>query len=240
MNWYQVICNILINLCSNFLFVGGIGILLWFMYHRELSDARRFFGFKRQTQIYISGHEDKDTATRKVVTVVEYEAAIELKNTLRDLSGREFIRKIAGLIGQDPKLPEPEIEPSPLDPVNAPVQFESIILIGGPVRNQLTKYYATQQMPLLKYETDKEKYLARVEGQYQAIGDSNIRAILVKMILESQIVFFIFGYDEEDTKCAVRHLAKNWRDFGKRFAGQAFGICLSITNGKTKEEKIVL
>ena len=175
MNWYQVICNILINLCSSFLFVGFIGILLWLMYHKELLDAKQFFGFKRQTQVYISGHEDKGTKTRKVVTAVEYEAAVELKNTLRDLSGREFIRKIAGLIGQDPKLPEPEIEPSPLVPVNAPVQFDSIILIGGPLRNQLTNYYAEHHIPLLKFDMAKNKYLERVGGQYQEIGDSTLR-----------------------------------------------------------------
>jgi len=238
MNWSQVICNILINLCSSFLFVGFIGILLWLIYCQELSDARRFFGFKRQTQVYISAHEDKDTVSRAVVTAVEYEAAVELKNTLRDLSGREFIRRIAGLIGQDPKLPEPEIEPSPLDSVNVPVQFESIILIGGPLRNQLTKFYATQQTPLLKF--DEGKYLKRVEGQYQEIGDSKINAILVKMILESQVVFFVFGDGEEHTKCAAKYLAENWRELGNRFTGQAFGICLSVTNGKAKKEKIVL
>jgi hypothetical protein len=209
------------------------------LYRRELLGAKRFFGFKDQTQIYISTHEDKNTATNEVVTALEYEAAVELKNTLRDLSVSEFIRKISGLIGQDPKLPEPIIKSSPLGPVNEPVKSNSIILIGGPLRNQLTMFYAEQEKPWLKYDTVNNEYQEMVNGKYQAISDPNIRAILVKMKMESQTVFFIFGNGEGDTKCAVKHLAENWRELGKRSDGEPFGICLSVTNGMAKELKFV-
>jgi len=104
--------------------------------------------------MYISAHEDKQTLSKKVVTAAEYEAAVEVKNILRDLSGRELVRKIAGLIGQDPRLPEPDIEPSPLEEVREPVCFESVILIGGPLRNQMTKFYA-ERKPLLKLDSGK-------------------------------------------------------------------------------------
>lgn len=259
MNWCQVICDIFINLCSSFLqviwdifinlissilFVGLIWILIIYLYRRELLDAKKFFGFKDQTQIYISTHGDDTINTKEVVTALEYEAAVELKNTLRDLSGSEFIRKISGLIGQDPKLPEPKIEPSRLDIVNAPVQSDSIILIGGPLQNQLAKYYAEQEKPLLKYDIkNKEDHWQKydtVNGKYQDIDVPNTRAILVKMKLERQTVFFIFGDGEKETKCAVKYLAENWRDLKKRSDGQSFGICFSVINGKAKELKFVL
>lgn len=241
MHWSQVLYDISINLCSDCLFVSILGLLLWCAYRREMSEAKRFFGFNQQTQIkmYISAHEDKHTVSKKVVTAVEYEAAVEVKNMLRDLSGREFIHKIAGLIGQDPKFPEPSIEPSPLEEIRASVCFESIILIGGPLRNQLTEFYA-EHKPLLKFDPGKSKYLEKVGSQYQEVSDPSVVAILVKMVLERQVVFFVFGNGEEHTRSAARHLVENWRKLNRRFPGQAFGICLSVTEGRVKEEKVIL
>lgn len=243
MSWLQVLCDIGVNLCSDLLLIIFLGFLLKLLYRRELSKAQTFFGFKQQVQvrIYISAHEDKHTASRRVVTAVEYEAAVEVKNILRDLTGREFIRKIAGLIGQDPKLPEPNIEPAPLDEIREPINFESIILIGGPLRNQLTKFYAGQWQPLLKYDVEKRRYLELIEGQYKEVNALGIVAILVKMVLDTQVVFFAFGDGEEHTRSAARYLAENWLQLNKRFPGKSFGICLSVEkDGKPKERKVIL
>jgi len=231
-----------VNLCSDLLLIALLGMLLWLLYRRELSKAQAFFGFGQQGQvrIYISAHEDQCTASRKVVTAIEYEAAVEVKNTLRDLSGTEFVRKIAGLIGQDPRLPEPTIEPGPLDAVKEPLGFESIILIGGPLRNRLTEFYAEGWQPLLKYAVDRGKYLELIEGEYREVDARDIVAILVKMVLDAQVVFFAFGDGEEDTRSAARYLARNWLQLHKRFRGESFGICLSVEGGKTKERKVVV
>jgi hypothetical protein len=241
MCWLEVLRDIGINCLSSFLFVGFLGLLLWLSYRKELAEAKQFFGFGRQTQVrtYISAHEDKQTASKRVVTAIEYEAAAELKNALQELSGREFIRRIAGLIGQDPKLPEPVIEVSPLEEVKAQPSFDSLILIGGPLRNQVTRLYS-EKGPLLKYDTAQSAYLELVGGSYQKVKDSNVVAILVKMAIEGQTVFFAFGDDEEHTRSAVRHLIANWRELSKRYPNCSIGICLSVDqNGKAKAQKIL-
>ena len=240
MSWLQ---DIGINVCSDFIVIGLLALLLWMLHRKELAEARQFFGLDRQAQIRIcvSGHEHKETVTKKVVTALEYEAAVEMKDALRQITGGEFVRKakifIAGLIGQDPQIPEPIIEVSPLDEVEESPYLDSLVLIGGPVRNQLTKLYS-KAGPLLKFDPVNEKYLEWVGEQYQEIDDFGSVAILVKMIVNGQVVIAAFGTGERHTKGAVQYLIGNWRELNEKYLDQAFGILLSVDGeGKAKVQK---
>jgi len=245
MSCLQILGDIAINVFSDFIFVSLLVLLLWVLRGKELAEAKRFFGFDRQTRIGIrvSGHEDKETRTKGVVTALEYEAAVEIKNALQQLSGRGLIRElrtfIAGLIGQDPKLPGPAIEVSPLIEVKEPPRLDSLILIGGPVRNQLTKFYM-QANPLLKYDPERGKYQGRVGKQYQDIDEFGNVAILVKMILKEQVVIIAFGTGEQHTKSAVQYLISNWKELNKKYPNRAVGVLLSVDNeGNTTVQKMV-
>jgi len=66
------------------------------MLHRKaLVEARQFFGLDRQARIriYVSGYEHKETVTKKVVTALEYDAAVDMKDALRQIAGGEFVRR---------------------------------------------------------------------------------------------------------------------------------------------------
>ena len=140
--------SILLNVASDIIFLAALSALFWMLwYRRVLARARRFFGTDQQTQVqvYISVHEDKETLTKKVVTAEEYEAAVESKDTLeRQLRGSWFGKLavfVAGLLGLDPRIPELVVSVSPSTELNAWPSPGSLILIGGPVRNQVTKFY---------------------------------------------------------------------------------------------------
>lgn len=162
--------DIITNVVSDFIFVllVTIPLLAWSLLSRytRIGKTRQFFGFQQQTQIkiYVSGFEHSGIKTRKVVTALEYETAVEIRETLQQLPGRGTIHRIidylAGIIGQTIRYPEPDIEVSPLGEVKEPPYTESTILIGGPVANQLTKFYL-QDSPKFRFNESTGKYQRR-------------------------------------------------------------------------------
>jgi len=241
----DLLWNFVINLCADVAFVVLLGLLLWVLRGRELGKARLFFGFDGQTQstIYVSGHEDTTTMSRRVVTALEYETAVEIREALRRLSGPELVGKlrasIAGVIGQDSTLPEPIIEVSRLDEVHEGPSAGSLILIGGPLRNQLTRFYLRDNPPF-SFDTVKDKYLERSGGQYREIADYGDVAVVDRMVVNGQVVIVIFGTGERDTQAAARYLIGHWRELHKRYPEQGLGVLLHVqSDGKAKAKRIV-
>jgi hypothetical protein len=117
--------------------------------------------------------------------------------------------------------------------------LDSLVLIGGPLRNQVTRFFAEKE-PLLKFDVAHTVYVERVGEIYQKVETRGIVAILVKMIVEEQTVVFAFGNGEAHTKSAVQYLIENWRKLNREYPHQDLGICLSVDqNGKAKVEKIL-
>jgi hypothetical protein len=243
MDFCRTAYNVSVNLCSNVLFILLIALVLWLLHHGELAEAKRFFClFERAgIKVYVSGHRDAQTVSERVVTAMEYDAAIILKEALQHLSGRGFIGKpakvLAGLIGQAPQLVDVSVEVSPLELVTEPLLDTSVILIGGPLRNQLTAYYA-QFNPFFKYDLDQLRFVERVDNEYKPVEDSNNVSILERMTLNGQVVIFAFGYGEKHTKAAAEYLAANWRQLNKAYPNMAFGIRMSVNDqGRIKVER---
>ena len=181
--------------------------------------------------------------TKKVVTALEYEAAAELKDALRHLSSRGLLPKIAkviaGLIGQTPQFIEAVIEVSPLEHVRDLPHSGSLILVGGPLRNQLTKC-VIEAGSLLKYDTTRGRFVESVDGQYREVADSNNVAVLEKMKVNGRVIILAYGTGEKDTSIAVHHLIENWKRLDKEHLDRAFGIRLSIDSiGKAKVERVI-
>jgi hypothetical protein len=220
--------DIAINIGSDFLFIGLITLLLWLLSPREVEKAHRFFGFRKQSEIkiYISGFSHPGVRTQKVVTALEYEVAVEKKGTLAQLPGTGFVRRlreyVANLIGQDLRYPEPDIEISPLGKITGSPNQRSIILIGGPVSNQISSHYLEQPSVRFRYKGDT--YQKRTNGGYKDLGSGNV-AILEKMKLEEQVLILAHGSGEEQTARAVRYLVQNWKSLYKQYGEEEFAIC---------------
>lgn len=243
MDYLQFIYDVSVNLCSSVLFVLIIAFILWLLRRGELTEAERFFGLSRQAEIkiYISGHEHAETVTKKVVTAMEYHAAIIIRDALQHLSGLGLINRttnaIAGLIGQPPQIVNVTVEVSPLEAVDEPLLDASVILIGGPLRNQWTAYYANEN-PFLKFDVQQGKFVERVGKEYKVVEDSNNVVILEKMNLDGQVVISAFGTGEKHTKAAAAYLAANWRQLNTEYPNISFGIRMSIDDqGRIKVEK---
>lgn len=227
--------DIVTNVVSDFVFVLLISLLLTLMSllfrYGRLGKARQFFGFHQQAQIkiYVSGFGHPGVKTERVVNALEYEAAVEIKHALQRLPGNGFFRRLtdylARLIGQDPRFPEPDIEVSPLHEVKDAPYLGSIILIGGPVSNQLSKFYL-QGSPQFRFDEEKRKYQRRDEDGYQDMESSDNVAIVEKRVIGEQVVILAHGFGEEQTKRAIQHLINHWERLYKQHGKQEFGICV--------------
>jgi hypothetical protein len=227
--------DIITNVVSDFIFVllVTIALLVWGLLSRyaRIGKAQQFFGFQLQTQIkiYVSGFEHSGVKTRRVVTALEYETVVEMRETLQQLPGRGSIHRIvdylAGVIGQTIRYPEPDIEVSPLGEVKEPPYTGSTILIGGPVANQLTKFYL-QDSPKFRFNESAGKYQRRDGEGYRDIESSNDVAVIEKKIVGEQVVILVHGFGEEQTRRAVRHLINNWERLYKQHGTQEFGVCV--------------
>jgi len=212
--------DIITNVISDFIFVLVITLLLlltnWIHRCGRLNKAQRFFGFDQQTQvsIYVSCFEHSGMSTKGVVNAQEYETAIEMRNALQQIQRRGVAHKLrsylAGLIGIDLSFPEPAIKISPLEGVtNPPCCPGNMILIGGPVNNQLTKFHM-QASSQIRFNENTEKYQKRDGKSYQDIEPSGDVAVVERLVIEKQVVILTHGFGEEQTRRAVRYLIAHW------------------------------
>jgi len=168
--------------------------------------------------------------TKGVVNAQEYESAVEMRDALQRLQGRGLIHRLlsylAGWVGQDLRLPEPDIKISPLEDVKNPPYLGSMILIGGPVNNQLAKFYL-QDLPHFRFNKDTEKYQERDGDRYRDVEPSGDVAIIERRVIGKQVVILTHGFGEEQTRRAVRYLINHWERLHKQYVKQGneeFGI----------------
>lgn len=246
----QAMNDILLNLSADliaWLFIVILSIAVWWLWHgRVLVQARQFFCIDQQTQIqvYVSAHEDKETSTKDVITAEEFMAAIELNNTLEhQFRKRGFIYDavvwVSGLLSFPLKYPELVVRVSPRTELSAWPTLGSHILIGGPVRNQVTKFYLKTGNPWITFDEAEEKFLiCRGERTGERLDPSDNLAILEKMIIGGKAMLAAFGFGERGTRSAVQYLADNWMKLNQRYQDGEFGICLSVDD-KGKAEVLL-
>jgi hypothetical protein len=228
-----VMRNILINVLSDFIFVVFVAVLAsiayWSVRVVALDPASRFFGFaiREPGKIYVSGFEHSGLRTRKAVNALEYESASSLRDSLRPsyLASLPFrlVGFLARVIGQDLPLPDWNIEVAPLNSVHQAPDARSIIVIGGPVANQLTAFFLSDT-PYFRFNDNTRRYEEWHEGKYRPIDPSQDVAVIEKRILGETTVILAHGYDEEQTLRAVEYLKHNWRRLYKKFGKSEFAI----------------
>lgn len=234
--WDAVLLNVFANwLC--FAIPVFLSVLLWIALDlRTLSEAKRFFGIASSGRIhvYISAHEDMRTRTRKVLTAEEAEAAFEFGNLLvsqmhRSSYVRDLILIGSQIIHWDLKLPELVLRASPLQEVKEWPDQNSLVLIGGPVRNQLTKYYSAKRDPWFVFDAQHERFIInKGDRAGQEIEQSGKCAVINRIIVDGATVFIVAGFGEVETRAALKYLAVNWRTLYQKYPDQEFGICVLI------------
>ncbi len=101
--------------------------------------------------------------------------------------------------------------------------------MGGPVRNQITRFYLKTSNPWITFDDAKKKFMVcRGERAGEELDPSDKLAVLEKMIVGGEVVLVAFGYGEIQTKIAVRYLACNWRELDRKHEDREFGVCLSV------------
>jgi len=227
--------NVGMNVISDFFFVVVLSLFLWFLQQRMLAPAHTFFGVDQQTpiRICISTHEDKTLTTREAITVMEYVAADELRNLLRKQLP-EFIASWAKLFGIDVHVPEILIKRSPLDKVDTPPRWRSLVLVGGPTRNTLSEFYLSNCHPWLTFDDENKKFVERIgEGEdasTRELDDSHKLAMVQKLTCKGTVVILAFGYGEVETAAAVRHLAYEWKALAAKYRSEPFARLLFVND----------
>ena len=226
-----MICDIVINLISDVVFIFILLLLFWFIwYWPALKKARGIFGTgggHRKILIYISVHEDTRTTTREVVTLEEYEAADYLRRTIsRQLKDSLFGRVadfISGLLGFDPNFPEICISSDNLEDVSAQ---GGAIGIGGPVRNVVTRQVISEGYPWITYDANDLKFqIAKGQRNGEFIEHSGKLSIIEKIKIDNAYFILAYGFGEMHTRAAVEYLANNWRKLVKTYKKNEFAIC---------------
>lgn len=226
------VSDIITNILSDAIFVGAIALIVWLLnrllYWRRLDQAIRFFNLDRDDpiRIYVSGFEHPGVRTKRVVNAYELEAAILLKNSVANLYGKGFLSGTIGflarLIGKTASYPEPTVKPAPLEPVGGPLTHKTVILVGGPVANMLTRYYLGAFEMSYRFNRKTEKYQRKDDAVYRDLASSHTIAVIEKIVNDDQVVILLHGYGEENTNRAVKHLAERWMSLFRKHGTDPF------------------
>lgn len=222
-----------INVLSDFIFVVLVlcclGFLDFVLLRGRLGKATRFFGIdsRIQIQIYVPSFRHPNMSSHATLTVVEYVAAVDMRRHLENLAGTGFIyqmrRFLAQQAGMELRVPPADIRPSPMDEVQEAPDGDTLILIGGPVTNQLTRFYL-RGSPQYRWDFRDSQYQERVDGEYKNIEPSGDVAVVEKRIIDGQVVFLAHGFGEKDTARAVQYLIDNWEQLYRSHGEGEFGI----------------
>jgi hypothetical protein len=226
--------DILTNLSADCIFVILVILVLAILYpmsrRLRFGKASQFFGFRneKQIKIYVAAFEHERMSSRRVVTAMEYEAAVEIRGLIERLAGSGVAYRLmdflAGLIGQDIGLPAPDIEAGPLEEVEAASHRGTLFLIGGPVTNQLSRFYLKQGSPRFRFDETKQLYQERTDDGYKDINPSGNVAVIEKRVYDRLVIFLAHGFGEEDTKRAVQYLVNHWEALYKLHREDEFGL----------------
>ncbi len=228
MAWLDILTNVVSDIIFVFLVTLVLGLAILIFSYGRLGKARRFFGFGRDARIsiYVSGFEHPGVKTKRVVNALEYEVAVGLRDALRRVSGQGFLQRLtqylAGLIGQEVRSPEANIEVSPLE-VTEVLSCDGVILVGGPVGNQLSRFYL-QGSPQFRFDEGRSVYQQRDADGYRDMSPSDDVAIIEKRLFGGQVVLLIHGFGEEQTQRAAEYLIKYWERLYKLHRTREFAI----------------
>lgn len=212
--------DVVSGVISNCVFVIIVLILFFTVWAiarlRFARPAANLFGIQGNTPItiFISAFEHSGVLTRRVVNAAEYEAAVNLTNFFQGIAGPGLLRSLAmflgGLIGIALPTPVPTIVASPLEDLSAPPVSGPVIAIGGPIANQVTKYYLSGS-PRYSFDAASSQYQLRMGTTYVPIQPSNDVAIVEKRVVGGQPAVLLHGFGENQTARAVQFLMHNWR-----------------------------
>lgn len=124
----------------------------------------------------------------------------------------------------------------------------TLILIGGPVFNQGTMLYYSQNMCSMQLQTLKKKIAVQIiKGkragdilgtnidfdEYEVSGKKDI-AIIEKIHDKERNINVIIaaGATSQGTKAAIYHLINNWATLYSHYKANSFAICLECNNDK--------
>ncbi len=89
-----------------------------------------------------------------------------------------------------------------MEEVNTAPYEGSMILIGGPVSNQVSKFYLQGPPPYVEPASDV--------------------AVIEKRIVGEQSVVLVYGYGEEQTQRAAQYLIRRWYELYTRYKTEEF------------------
>ena len=141
-----------------------------------------------------------------------------------------------------------EYIPSPVKIDNLPWSNCTLILIGGPVFNQGTMLYYSQNMCSMHLLTLKNKIAVQIMrgrraneilgqnidfDEYEVSGTKDIAVIEKFHDHERNInVIIAAGATSQGTKAAIHQLTNNWEKLYNRYKTKPFAICLECANDK--------
>lgn len=223
--------NYLFECLLGFFFLVMVSILFGLVIRRLKTTTQKFFGidYNAPLQIFVSTHKDPTTITGRVFTAEEQEVAVDFKRAL-ERQFPELITFVARRLDIDLESPEITIEGSPTEQIDIPDYSGSLLLIGGPTRNNLTEVYLRIIDPWLTFDDNRKIFLSRnsPSGQWMELEDSGELAILQKLYFGENCVFFAFGYGEIETKEVVRYLKNNWKNLASKYDDKPFTILFRV------------
>ncbi len=237
----NIISGVIAN-CIFLLAIAFVSLIIWaIFYGKKLLDATHFFnvGLNSNVYVYVSAHADAETRTRKVITAEEFETVIEMHSILTNqfYSNRvyELVIAIFQLLQIAVRLPDFILKVSPLEELSTPQAEESLILVGGPTRNQISKYYLDNGNSWLIFDDIEKRFLInRGQRKGEELNPSETMAMVSKISLDHSVAFVVFGFGEIETRCALNYFVHNWRNLYSEFKNNDFAICLLITEERAE------
>jgi hypothetical protein len=217
----------------------GLGLLVWaYVGGRTLRRASQFFGTDRESRIviFVSAHADERTITQSVITSEELEGALEFNLALLGQLQRigwlsRLLLTLAQFSRAELRLPAISVRPSPLDTPSTYPDARSIILVGGPVRNQFVRFHEQRNSPWLVFnEADLRFQIARSDRAGEQLRPSDNLAIITRSRVEGGTVIVAAGFGEMHTRAALRYLARNWQTLNATHGANDFGIALRVSS----------
>jgi len=225
--------DLFVGVLSNILFVILLVIIFWIIgiiiNINRLNRAKTFFNSEDDSKvmIYISAFTSPSVVSRRVVNVVEFDIAIRLRDSLKQLSSKhkafQVLLTIGEMIGRETKNIDSDIRFSETNPIINQLSENSIICIGEPISNQVSKYY--MQNAYFIYSEVSKCYQHLEDGKYNDIKGGNI-SIIEKIIHGKQMILLIHGTNEYDTLKSVEYLIENWEKLYKDYSEKEFAVII--------------
>ena len=247
--------GVLENLCANCLFLPlsllltwglavALGVLVYNWYGRPSIWARKLFGLGKRNRIdvFVSQHSELtakpgDPASAEMTAVGALKDALE--SGFQVPPTVELLVEKMGAKELRPTVPELTLRQAPTEELAKPIASgDSLLLVGGPLRNRVTEYYLDHYEVRLKFDPGEQSFVI-LGGKPGPRPVPNCNAVLQKVDLGPTVVLIVFGTGEEQTAVAVKYLAENWEELYHEFKDKAFGIALQVSTDGTSQVKVL-